>query len=71
MKRKYDVSNIANSTLSDCIGEWVKGERNRAILRRYYIDGVTHDQLAEEFEMSANGIRRILRKESNILFRHI
>ncbi|HRU99659.1 MAG TPA: hypothetical protein P5092_19810 [Ruminococcus sp.] len=44
--------NISNSDLSRLIDEWVKGERDRAIMKRRLIDCIRLEPLAEEFDLS-------------------
>ena len=42
------------------IDEWIFSERDRAILKRKLLDGVTFEQLAEEQYMSTQGIQKIV-----------
>lgn len=44
-----DLTEISNSALAALIDEWIKGERERAILKRRLIDGICYEPLAEEF----------------------
>ncbi len=60
-----------NSRIREIIGEYVHNERNRRLLERRLIDGITFEKLAEEFEMSVSQVKRIIMKESEKLFRHI
>lgn len=60
-----------NSRIREIIGEYVHNERNRRLLERRLIDGITFEKLAEEFEMSVSQVKRIIMKESERLFRHI
>lgn len=55
---KYD--GVSNSAISECIDEWIRGERDRKIIKRRIIDGIKLEALAEEFEMSVCQIRRII-----------
>ena len=65
------IEEISNSQLSELIDEWIKGERNRAILKRRLIDCICYEPLAEEFKLSVTQIKTIVYKQQNILFRHI
>lgn len=65
------IDDIPNSKLSDLIDEWIKGERNRAILKRRLIDCICYEPLAEEFELSVTQIKSIVYKQQNIIFKHI
>lgn len=46
---------MGRTEIESIIDEWVIGrnaERNRAILKRRLIDGITYERLAEEFDLS-------------------
>lgn len=45
------------------IDEWVFNERNRSILKRRLLDGLTYERLAEEFDMSERQIKKIVKSE--------
>lgn len=63
--------NISNSELSDLIDNWIKSERDRRILKRRLIDGISYDALSEEFQLSYDRIKQIVYKQQNVLFNHI
>lgn len=65
------INDISNSKLSMLIDEWIKSERNRAILKRRLIDGICYEPLAEEFGLSVTQIKSIVYKQQNIIFEHI
>ena len=60
-----------NSQIRDLIAEYVHKERDRQILSRRLIDGITFDRLAEEFAMSNKQIRVIVHRQEENIFRHI
>ena len=67
----YDVS--CEKIASD-IDRWISGrnaERNREILKRRLIDGITYERLAEEFGLSTPQTKSIVYKTSAKLFRHV
>lgn len=66
-----NLEEISNTELSALIDEWVKGERNRAILKRRFIDCICYEPLAEEFNLSSKQIKNIIYKQQTILFKHI
>ncbi len=66
-----NLEEISNTELSALIDEWVKGERNRAILKRRFIDCICYEPLAEEFKLSVTRIKSIVYKNGDILFKHI
>ena len=68
---KYELS---RSEWERLIDEWIVGrnaERNRKILKRRLIDGVTYEQLAEEFSMSTQNICSIIYKCKDKVSRHL
>lgn len=60
-------TNISNTQLSALIDEWVKGERDRAIMKRRLIDCICLEPLAEEFELSVRHIATIVQKNIKII----
>ncbi len=65
---------VGRSGMDALIEEWVIGnhaERDRAILKRRLLDGVCLEPLAEEFQMSVTQMKRIIRKRSEQVFRHL
>lgn len=44
------------------INEWIFSERNRNILKRRMLDGITYERIAEEFDMSVSQIKRIVKE---------
>ena len=61
-------TNISNTELSQLIDDWIKNERDRKIMKRRLLDGITIERLAEEFDMSATQIYRIVQKLSKELY---
>jgi AraC-like DNA-binding protein len=61
----------SNSQIREVIGEYIHNERDRQIMLRRMIDGITLERLAEEFDMSVSQMKRIIKRESDIVFRHI
>lgn len=60
-----------NSQVRDIIAEHIHNERDRKLLERRLIDGVTFERLAEEFELSVSQVKRIIWKCSETVFRHM
>lgn len=66
--------NLSRSEWERLIDEWIVGrnaERNRKILKRRLLDGVTYERLAEEFDMSMQNICSIIYKCQDKVSRHI
>lgn len=51
-----------NSELNAMINERIHSKRDRNIMRRKMIDGITYEALAEEFGMSASGVKYVVRR---------
>ena len=69
-ERGVGNANLSVSEVEHLIDEWIFSERDRAILKRRLIDGVTFERLATEFEMSVVQIKRIVKKRQTELFKH-
>ena len=61
----------SNSQIREIINEWIHDERDRAIMSRRLIDGITFERLAEEFDMSDRQIKRIVKRLNDQLFSHM
>ena len=60
-----------NSQIRDLIAEHIHSERDRRILQRRLIDGITFEKLAEEFDMSVRQIQNIVKKDEDFLFKKL
>lgn len=67
MKYQFD---LPRSELESLIDEWILKERDRRILKRRLLDGLTYEALAEEFELSVRQAKRIVYKTEDKLFHH-
>lgn len=68
---KIPNEDLSRSQWENLIDEWIFNERDRAILKRRLLDGLTFEQLAEEFNFSTQNIQRIVYKAQNKLFSKI
>lgn len=69
---KFENDKITRSQLVAVISEYVVGrnaERNRALLTRYYTDGISYERLAEEFQLSPRQVGNIVRKHEWVLLK--
>lgn len=64
-------TNISNTDLSRLIDEWVKGERDRKIMKRRLIDCICFEPLAEEFQLSVQHTHSIVQKNLKIIIEKI
>jgi Mor family transcriptional regulator len=68
----YEFCDMTNSEICNLIDERIRGrnaKRNREILKRRLIDGITYEKLAEEFELSTVQVKRIVYKCESALFK--
>lgn len=64
-------ADLSRSQYEALIDEWIFNYRDRAILKRRLLDGLTYEQLAEEFEMSTKWIQKVVYKSLDKLLKHI
>lgn len=72
-RRKSDMHNYSRSEIERLADEWIIGrnaERDRMILKRRLLDGITYDRLAEEFDLSVRQVKNIVYRREDELFRH-
>lgn len=65
---------ISRDEFEFAVDQWVigrNGERNRAIIKRRYIDGIGFEPLAEEFDLSVSQVKRIVYKEEKKVLAHL
>lgn len=65
------VIDYSNSEVAEVIDEYIHHERNRKLLKRRYIDGITLESLAEEFYISVRQVKNIIYKNENVIIKHI
>lgn len=63
--------NYTNSQMRALILEYIHSARDRNILKRRLIDGLTFDALAEEFSLSPRQVKNIVYKAETELFKHL
>lgn len=68
---KMEIYNLSRSEWENLIDEWIFSERDREILKRRLLDGLTFEQLASEFNYSTQNIQRIIYKGTARLFKKI
>lgn len=60
----------SNTQMQRLILEYIHNERDRHILKRRKIDGLTFEALSEEFSLSVRQVKNIVYKNEKILFKH-
>lgn len=58
---------LSNTELSAVIDEWVRGERDRRLMKRRLIDCITMEKLSEEFDLSVRQTYTIVQKNLSII----
>ena len=58
-----------NSQALSAIAEHIHSARDRIILQKRLIDGLTYEKIAEDMDMSPRQIKNIIYKNEDILFR--
>jgi DNA-binding Lrp family transcriptional regulator len=64
-----ELSMYPNSELSSRIDENIHSARNRNIMKRKVIDGITYEQIAEEVNLSPRQVKNIVRKSVDLLIK--
>ena len=74
MKRhadEYRSRGITTEDVARLIDLYIFRERDRGIMRRKLIDGLTFEEVADEFGMSPRGIKYIVYRGEAIIFKHV
>lgn len=64
---KDDLERAIDSSIVACL----HAERNRRIIKKRLIDGITVKELAKEFNLSIQSIEKILTKNNDIIIRQL
>ena len=73
MRMPSDID-LSRTDWERLIDEWIVGrnaERNRQMLKRRLLDGITYERLAEEFDMSTQNVCSIIYKCQEQVFKHL
>ena len=57
-----------NSRIRELIAEYIHSARDRIILEKRLIDGLTYERIAEDMDMSPRQIKNIIYREEKLLF---
>ena len=71
MQRNLDRFNMSNSEVCYLIDQWIRNERDRAILKDRLINGLTFERLAEKHDMSVRQTKNIVYKATERLVAHL
>jgi DNA-directed RNA polymerase specialized sigma24 family protein len=70
----WENYNLSRSEWENLIDQWIIGrnsERNRKMLKRRLLDGITYERLAEEFDMSVQNVCGTIYKCQDKVFKHL
>jgi len=60
-----------NSEITHVINEYVHSKRDRDVLLACYVDGITHENIAEAVKLTPRRVSKIISDYSIILERHL
>lgn len=63
--------NLPCSEWEHLIDEWIFSERDRAIIKRKMLDDITYDTLSNEFFLSVQQLKKIVKDGYNEMVKHI
>ena len=65
------MKEYTNSQISSLIDEHIHHQRDRCLLKRRYIDGITIDSLSAEFDLSPQRVRAIVYQSRATLTKYL
>lgn len=71
MKHDLDKFDLSKQQVLDLIDAYIFNERNRQILMRRLLDGVSYEDLAEEYSLSVNQVKTVCYKAIDKISAHI
>ena len=71
MKHLNVFAEIPNDLLSDTIDRWIKGARNREIMKDRLIDAMTYERIAEKYDLSVRYVVSLIYKLEDKVFEHL
>ena len=71
MRRREKYDGVSNADISNAVDLWVRGDRNRRIVKRFLIDLSTYEQIAEDEDISVAQTKRDIAKWESVLFQHM
>ena len=65
------LEDLSCSQIEYLVDEWVRNQRDRAILKSRLLDGLTFERLSEKYDLSVTQTKTIVRKATDTLSKHI
>lgn len=70
-RKTITSSGMTVSALENLIEEWIFSERDRFILKRLLLDGISYEQISEEVGLSTRYTKTVASNSMKILTEHI
>ncbi len=73
-KNQKQMIQICRADIERLADQWITGRnavRDREIIKRRLIDGITYERLAEDFDLSDRQIKNIVHKRQEIIYKHV
>lgn len=72
MRHHIDIfAEISNTEISEIIDRWIKGSRNRQIMKDRLIDAMTYERIAEKHDLSTRYVKTLIYKLEEKVFDHL
>jgi Mor family transcriptional regulator len=68
LRKRY---NLSRTQIEPFIEDWIFNKRNREIIKKWWFDGVTHEDLAWEYQLSVRQVQNIIYEAEKILTPHL
>ena len=59
-----------NSRVREIVAEYIHSERDRMIMIDRLVNNVTIERLSENYDLSVSQVKRIIQKNSRLIFKH-
>lgn len=71
MRHSELFCDYSNDVVAKTIDLWIKGERNREIMKRRLVDHITYERIADEFDMSTRYIKTLIYRLEMTVYKHL
>ena len=66
-----ELTSLSRREWEELIDNYIYNEKYRLIIKRRLLDGITHERIAEEVDMSTRQIKNIVKQCTNTLSRKL
>ena len=70
-REQEEFNKRGRSEWLELIKEWIHSEVDREMVERAYLDGITFERVAEEFDLSVNHCEKRIKTAIKQLFEHV